>query len=242
MFCDFFIFFSYFFVNRSVAKNGSNDGLNDILNKSNNDTNDVLNKSNNGNNSKTDIFNKSSNGKHDFIQKGITGSRISLNGRTDNMNSRTDNLNRSENGSVRTEKSNKSVINCVHCNSNNSLIDKNINQINSNKKLPPPVSIDENTMSAFDKVNIPYQFVGKTFGLLFRCLYETEGAICIALYRWRQNEKSEKSKAGLPQARRVRLAQKVHTELPSVLTCPGMDTVLLMHDEVFILRATHRHM
>ena len=189
---------------------------------------------------------RSNNGKNDVIDI----SKFKLNftdiGGKDKNNDK-NNLNDSNNGksSMGSEKS--IVINCSHCNSNNSIVNKNIKIINSNNTVLPTNNNDPNPISAFDKVNIPHQFIGKTFGLLFRCLFETEGAVCIALYRWKRKEKhgsgSQKDSVRmLPHARRVRLAQKSHTELPSVLTCPSMDTILLMNDEVFILRATHRHM
>ena len=141
-----------------------------------------------------------------------------------------------------------------------------INSINlsSPRQLPPSTSSEEKSFSCFDKVNIPPQFVGKSFRLLFRSLFEVEGAIAIALYRYpvkksddkkpnkyenefiqgsfQSQSQSQSHSHSHSQNRKKRMALADLAELPIVLTSPDMATILLLRDEVFILRATHKHL
>ena len=143
-----------------------------------------------------------------------------------------------------------------------------INSINLSPPylLPSSTSSEDNTHSSFDKVDIPPQFIGKAFRSLFRSLFETEGAIAIALYRCNKNCKNENGNGNgtgsshregygsekeqhhahgqrqTQNQRRRRMTHKDPTELPTILTCPPMNTILQLYDEIFILRATHRHL
>ena len=181
---------------------------------------------------------------------------------------------------------------CENGNSNDNIVIKNskssssiikhleiINSINLSPPhlLPSRTSSEDNTHSCFDKVDIPPQFIGKVFGSLFRSLFETEGAVAIALYRYDKKCRDENSNDNgndissqrdgygygsnkvqgyahgqthghghgqrqTQNQRRRRMMHKNPTDLPTIITCPPRDTVLQLHDEIFILRATHRHL
>ena len=105
-----------------------------------------------------------------------------------------------------------------------------------------------NNFSSLDKVDIPYQFLGKTFGFLFECLYESEGVIAISLYRYPRPSNPANSginKDGLRYSEDVPSVQgglryASRGSLPFVITAPHADTVLQLYDEVFVLRARQR--
>jgi hypothetical protein len=108
-----------------------------------------------------------------------------------------------------------------------------------------------NNFSSLDKVDIPYQFLGKTFGFLFECLYESEGVIAISLYRYPRPSNPANSginKDGLQYNEGIQVMQGVQGglryasrgTLPFVIAAPHADTILQMYDEVFVLRARQR--
>jgi hypothetical protein len=128
-----------------------------------------------------------------------------------------------------------------HTNSN---VELNVNKQKGMKDNSSKQETDDdalqNNFSSLDKVVVPPQFFGKTFGLLFRCLYDAEGVIAIALCRLpRRLNPSVDVRKVTPQ--RVSRVPRQDCSLPSVITAPSMSTVLLQNDEVFILRARLRH-
>ena len=102
--------------------------------------------------------------------------------------------------------------------------------------------------SSLDKVDIPFQFLGKSFSFLFQCLYESEGVIAISLYRY--PKRSTPSVSGRDDnilrygkaTPGMTGSQRSTRSLPYVITAPHPDIVLQLYDEVFVLRARHRNL
>ena len=102
--------------------------------------------------------------------------------------------------------------------------------------------------SSLDKVDIPFQFLGKSFAFLFQCLYESEGVIAISLYRY--PKPSTPSVAGRDNnilrygevTPGMTGSQRSTRSLPYVITAPHPNIVLQLYDEVFVLRARHRNL
>ena len=199
------------------------------------------------------------------IIKNVYSVNNEYNNNNNNTSTNSININMNENNNNNNNNNGNSTQNRYYYNKNGYF---------NSQESPPPQNIPKNVFfSSFDKVDIPPQFLGKTFGLLFRSLYETEGVIVIALYRFQREQKKYQShmdgnnlknnnnnnnnnnnsnnnyqngpELGVnfaPKIKRKRLAFKDQTVLASVTCCPDMNMIVLLNDEIFILRAAHRHL
>ena len=74
-----------------------------------------------------------------------------------------------------------------------------------------------NQRHTIDKVDVPDDYYGKTFGEMFLYYLQDYNCISIALYRWSLSDSQSDS------------------QLPHIVCAPSYDTILQQRDEVFIL-------